>query len=124
MQPTNSARDRYLSIIDGMLYGDDAFKQGFIRNNDFIHPELGFAFTVPNGFEMRNTSNAVIAQSRATGAQMQFTAANSQSTPRAILENELSQQLKVDFRPVQDGTVANRPGGGRRWAVANATGRD
>jgi len=106
---TETGRERYLTIIDGLLFGDDAFKQGFVRNNDFIHPELGFAFSVPNGFEIRNTSSAVLAQSKATGAQMQFTMANSEKSPRAILEDDLSQQLKVDFRPVQEGQVNNRP---------------
>ncbi len=102
-------RDRYLGVIDGLLYGEDAYRQGFIRGDDFIHPDLGFAFTVPNGFELRNTANAVLAQSRQTGARMQFTLASAEETPRQIIEGPLSQQLQIDFRPVQEGLVAGRP---------------
>jgi predicted Zn-dependent protease len=55
-----TARDVYLSKIDGMLYGDDP-EQGFIRGRDFLHPKLHFAFRIPEGFSMFNTERAVIA---------------------------------------------------------------
>lgn len=54
------ARDIYLSKIDGMLYGDDP-EQGIIQDNGFSHPELGFAFEVPESFRLFNSSNAVLA---------------------------------------------------------------
>ena len=49
--PTQSVRigtDTHLNIINGMVYGDSA-KQGFVRGAEFVHPDLGFAFRVPNG---------------------------------------------------------------------------
>jgi len=53
-------RDRYLEGIDGMVFGDDP-SQGFVRDRSFIHPGLGIAFTVPPGFVIDNTSEAVLA---------------------------------------------------------------
>ncbi|HMN86085.1 MAG TPA: M48 family metalloprotease [Bauldia sp.] len=53
-------RDRYLAGIDGMIYGDDP-TQGYVRDRTFIHPTLGVGFTVPEGFVIDNTSDAVLA---------------------------------------------------------------
>ena len=53
-----TARDIYLSKLDGLLYGGDP-EEGFIRGQDFLHPKLRFAFTVPDGFSLMNSSTAV-----------------------------------------------------------------
>jgi predicted Zn-dependent protease len=53
-------RDRYLDGIDGMVFGDDP-SQGFVRDRTFVHPQLGVGFTVPEGFVIDNTSDAVLA---------------------------------------------------------------
>ena len=53
-------RDRYLDGIDGMVFGDDP-AQGYVRDRTFIHPSLGVGFTVPDGFVIDNTSDAVLA---------------------------------------------------------------
>lgn len=51
-------RDRHLNAINGMLYGDDP-KQGVIEGRKFLHPDLRFQFTAPDGFGMSNGSRAV-----------------------------------------------------------------
>jgi predicted Zn-dependent protease len=53
-------RDRYLDGIDGMVFGDDP-SQGFVRDRAFVHPALGIGFTVPEGFVIDNTAEAVLA---------------------------------------------------------------
>ncbi|MFQ5535443.1 MAG: M48 family metalloprotease [Sphingomonadales bacterium] len=52
-------RDRYLAHIDGMVYGDDP-DHGLVQGRVFSHPRLGFTFTVPRGFQIFNTDDAVI----------------------------------------------------------------
>lgn len=54
------AQDIYYGKIDGMLYGDDP-SQGFIRGQNFLHPDLRFAFEVPPGFRLFNSAKAVLA---------------------------------------------------------------
>lgn len=51
-------RDSYLRMIDGIIYGDDP-KQGYVENNVFYHPVLKFQFTVPSGWAVQNTPQAV-----------------------------------------------------------------
>lgn len=61
------ARDLYLDKIDGLIYGDSP-AQGYVRGRRFLHPELGFAFEVPEGFELANRPNRVVAQNQAGAA--------------------------------------------------------
>jgi len=64
---------RYLTAIDGLLYGDDP-KEGLIRGRVFAHPKLGFTFTVPPGFQLINSDDAVIARAN-DGALVMFNGA-------------------------------------------------
>jgi predicted Zn-dependent protease len=54
-----TARDAYLTAIDGIAYGDDP-SQGLVRGVRFLHPKLGFAFTAPEGFALENQAAALI----------------------------------------------------------------
>lgn len=56
-----SERDRadFLDAIDGLVYGDDP-KEGYVRGRSFLHPNLGFTFTAPEGFSLENTAQAVL----------------------------------------------------------------
>jgi predicted Zn-dependent protease len=65
-------RDRFLRALDGMIYGDSA-EHGFTRGNAFYHPEMGFTFDVPAGFNVQNESTQVIAAAP-NGAVMIFDA--------------------------------------------------
>ncbi|HUF85938.1 MAG TPA: M48 family metalloprotease [Thermohalobaculum sp.] len=51
---------RFLAAIDGIVWGDSA-RQGFVRGRTFSHTELGFTFTVPRGFTIRNAADRVTA---------------------------------------------------------------
>lgn len=94
------SREAYMRMIDGLLYGDDPVKQGFIRGNEFVHPDLRFAFSVPQDFKLANTSSAVVARSQA-GGQMQFTVGNSTEAPTAIIDGPLSKSLGVNLGPAR-----------------------
>ena len=99
-----------MSTINGMLYGDDPVKQGFIRNgNEFIHPGIGLAFSAPQEFKLANTPTAVIGRSQA-GGQMQFTSGASSETPAALVEGAISKSLGVALAPARNFTVNNRQG--------------
>ena len=63
-------RERYLQVLDGVVYGDSP-EQGFVRGNAFLHPELGFAFEAPPGFRLTNTPAAVLGAGPG-GARMVF----------------------------------------------------
>ena len=68
-------RDTFLTRIDGLLYGDDP-AQGLIEGSNFIHPELRFGFTAPQGFYMINSPRAVSVQGQGGQAQLTLAAYN------------------------------------------------
>lgn len=88
-------RDLYLSKIDGLRYGDEP-EQGFIRDRQFLHPILRYAFAVPAGFHMMNTSDAVIAQ-RSDGAAILVSSTRKFSSTSMIdyLTNEWAPRLPM-----------------------------
>jgi predicted Zn-dependent protease len=51
-------RDRYLKMIDGIVYGEDP-RQGFVENSVFYHPVLKFQFGVPGGWGVQNSPQQV-----------------------------------------------------------------
>ncbi len=72
-------RARYLSKINGMTYGDSA-AQGFARGNTFYHPEIGFAFSVPQGSKIQNGTSQVAAN-HPNGTVILFDTAKVQGSP-------------------------------------------
>ncbi|WP_155197538.1 MULTISPECIES: M48 family metalloprotease [Pseudomonadati] len=67
-------RERYLSRINGMLFGDDPL-EGFVRGRSFLHKALGIAFTMPSGYVLENSPEAVLA-SNGAGTAMRFDGAD------------------------------------------------
>jgi predicted Zn-dependent protease len=55
-----SGRDYYLKGIDGLLYGDSP-QEGYVRGQTFLHGSLGIRFDVPDGFQIDNKVEAVLA---------------------------------------------------------------
>ncbi|MEL6141267.1 MAG: M48 family metalloprotease, partial [Bacteroidota bacterium] len=51
-------RDRYLRMLDGMIYGEDP-RQGFVENNNFYHPELKFQYRLPVNWQTQNSPQMV-----------------------------------------------------------------
>ncbi|MBF0094262.1 MAG: M48 family metalloprotease [Alphaproteobacteria bacterium] len=63
-------RAEYLARINGLAFGDDP-TQGVVKGTRFVHPELRFEFTVPDGFVLSNNDRNVVAKSSA-GAVITF----------------------------------------------------
>jgi predicted Zn-dependent protease len=76
-QPANPVyrRDEYLDRINGMVYGDDP-KEGVVRGTSFTHPGLRLSFSVPDGWRLANSSDAVLAKgppiNGGSGGTLQF----------------------------------------------------
>jgi predicted Zn-dependent protease len=55
---TPAARERWLNLIDGMLFDDDP-RQGVIEGRSFRHPDLRLAFDAPSGYGIQNGTTSV-----------------------------------------------------------------
>ena len=67
-------RDEYLRRVDGLVYGPDP-RQGYFRDDRFIHPELRFRMDFPGGWQRQNTPRAVMALSGDQDAMIELTLA-------------------------------------------------
>jgi predicted Zn-dependent protease len=54
-------RDGYLARIDGIVFGDNP-EDGVVRGNLFLHAPLRFAIAFPDGWEITNSDEQVVAQ--------------------------------------------------------------
>ena len=66
-------RDTFLTRIDGIMYGDDP-KQGVVEDRKFLHPELRFAFEVPQGYTMANGARSVAINGQSGRGEMSMAA--------------------------------------------------
>lgn len=98
-------RDAYLSKINGMVYGDDR-KQGFVRGQTFMHPELKLSFNVPTGFRLQNSSQAVVATAK-DGSAIQFDGGKVSAgrAPQTYLTNEFANEIKLRPQNIETFTV-------------------
>lgn len=64
-------RERFLEQIDGIVYGNDP-RQGFFRENVFLHPELAFRLDFPREWRTQNTRSAVQAMGPQQDAAIQL----------------------------------------------------
>ncbi|TMA28484.1 MAG: peptidase M48 [Deltaproteobacteria bacterium] len=83
-------REKYLSMIDGIPFGDDP-RQGYFKGDTFLHPELKFQIELPKGWQHENTPQAVVAVSPQQDAMMQLASAGKLS-PQEAAQKFFSQQ--------------------------------
>ena len=81
-------REVYLRNLDGVIYGDSP-AQGFVRGQRFLHPDLRFAFEVPEGFRLANRPTNVMAR-HTNGAMILFDVAAREQARR----NEVGDYLQ------------------------------
>ena len=98
-RPLALRRDEYLARIDGLVYGDDP-RQGFFRNGVFLHPEMRFRISFPQGWRTQNLPQAVSALAPQQDAMLQLTLAQGASNAEDAARRFLSQQ---GVRPGQAG---------------------
>jgi len=99
-------RERYLQMIDGIVYGDDP-KQGFVENDMFYHPVLKFQFPVPSRWKHQNSPAQFQMAPQDGKAMMQLSLAQGNTLEEAgsafVEKHKLtivnSQKIKVNGLP-------------------------
>lgn len=83
-------KDEYLKMIDGIAFGEDP-RQGYFKGDLFLHPQLGFQWTLPSGWQHQNTAQAVAAASPKQDAILELQSAGKIS-PEDAAQKLFSQQ--------------------------------
>jgi predicted Zn-dependent protease len=112
------SRERYLSMIDGMVVGEDP-RHGYFQGAAFLHPDLAFQMDFPEGWRTQNARSFVAALSPEEDALIQLTIAEGTSLDAAA--NEF-------FAPeaIRGGQTTSRRINGLQsnWTYWNATAED
>ncbi|HJU72416.1 MAG TPA: M48 family metalloprotease [Gemmatimonadaceae bacterium] len=75
--------ESYLRLLNGMVYGNNP-RLGFFRGARFLHPDLRFEWTFPNGWQTANLSNAVVGQAPSKDAVLQLQISQNASVVDAL----------------------------------------
>lgn len=94
---TTLGGDEYLRRLDGLVYGDNP-REGFFRDNLFMHPDLEFQIRFPEGWRTINQKQAVAGVSPQEDAIIQVTLASARS-PRAAADQFFGQEGINGSRP-------------------------
>ena len=110
-----TGRGAYLDSLDGMIYGDDP-SEGFVRGRRFLHPRLSISFTVPTGYQLENTREAVLAAAgRNTAMRFDGVSVRANVSPADYLSSGWINGLE------QGSIRAITTGGGLPAAIASAS---
>ncbi len=94
------ARDAYLDRIDGLVFGEDP-REGFFRENRFLHPDLAFELTFPRGWNTVNQRTLVAASAPSRQALIVLEVVPEADPPEVELRDFLRQQ-GVSGGPIQE----------------------
>lgn len=104
----DDGRERYLRMIDGLVFGD-SLEQGVVRDRHFYHGPLNLKLAAPAGWEIRNSPSklAFVREGQGAYVEMEARPVGEARSPEAFLARLLQ-------RP--------QPGGGRALRHAGMRG--
>lgn len=119
-------QDRFFRVINGLPYGDSA-DQGFVNGRTFSHPKLRFSYTVPAGFTITNSSNAVTAKGPSKSAFIMDGGKDPGGTLTDYISRSwvpaLAQSLRVgQFRALESTKINGLPAARAIIPVQNSSG--
>jgi predicted Zn-dependent protease len=111
--------ESYRRRIDHLVYGEDP-RQGYFSGDVFVHPEMEFRISFPDGWKRRNQRSAVVAVNRDGNAAIQLSLARGSSAEAAFraffsregIGRKGQSMSSINGLPTAgDGFVANLGGG-------------
>ena len=103
-------RDAFLTQLNGVRVDDDP-AQGVVEGLSFTHPDLRLQFTIPAGFQMSNSADAVTIEG--TSGKAQFSTGrfngNMQAYVGQVLQELTGGQAQVQMGPLQQTSVNGIP---------------
>jgi len=111
---------QYLLKLHDLIYGPNP-REGYFRDQLFLHPDLEFQIAFPVGWQTVNQKTAVMAQSPNQDAILQLTAGDDASSPSEAAQ-EFASQEGVNAGAVQTGTIGGFPSATTSFAAETEQG--
>lgn len=90
-------RDRYLSHLEGLVFGVDP-RHGYFENGWYLHPELRFQLAVPSGWQGVNQATRVVLVEPNGGAQIEVSQVSQPTVQQAADAFAAQQGVQVTGR--------------------------
>jgi predicted Zn-dependent protease len=87
----DQGRDRYLDMIQGLIYGENP-REGYFKENRFFHPDMAFQLEFPRGWKGVNQRTAVGGMSPDQNAMVVLALADGAEDPASALRTFLAQE--------------------------------
>lgn len=84
-------KEKYNEMIDGMMYGENP-REGFVDNDNFVHPDLEFQFPIPSDWQLINQPQQVVMVSSAEDAVMIFKIDGEAQSAQGSVESFVEQE--------------------------------
>ena len=107
-------RDRHLNAIDGMVFGLDP-REGYFKDNRFLHPDLRFRFDLPGGWAQINQKTVAGAMAPDRDGVIQLTMAQGGSPAEA--DRTFYEQEGIDGGAGSDARINGLPAVTRPFTV-------
>ena len=99
-------RDAFLQRTDGMIFGENP-REGFFRQQQFLHPDLKFQFDFPTGWQTQNQPTAVAGISPQQDALVVLAGAGTASPKQAM--NQFMGQQGITNQGASSGSINGLP---------------
>jgi predicted Zn-dependent protease len=94
-------RADYLRRIDGLIFGENP-REGVVRRNEFLHPDLRFAIRFPDGWEINNGKEQIVVKQPGANIFMLLDVVQ-QPTGSSLQDVAINDMRRAGFRAVQGG---------------------
>ena len=118
-----SGRDKFLGMIDGMVYGRRP-SEGMMVGNTYVDTFNRYTFTLPAGFRFTSTGRSIMARGP-NGASMRFDAQLSRTPQTEPLATYLGRSITAGFtlEKLEEGQVDGLPAAFARASLRGSGGR-
>ena len=115
---TRRGRPEFIRHLDGLVFGDNP-REGFFRDQVFLHPEMAFRLTFPQGWTTRNEKQGVSATPASKDAILNLTLAQGDPTAAAA---DFARQEGVQAGAVERASVNGLPAASLQFQIQDPQG--
>jgi predicted Zn-dependent protease len=106
--PLTVGEAEHKAEIDGVVFGVDP-RQGYVEGSVFLHPEMQFAVTYPQGWTIQNTPSAVVAGDDGGSMQVQLTLEDAQGAGTEEAIRRVAANARAEIVSLQTRRIGGYP---------------
>ncbi|MEO8499549.1 MAG: M48 family metalloprotease [Vicinamibacteria bacterium] len=115
---TRMGRPEFIRHLDGLMFGENP-REGFFRGREFLHPEMAFRVTFPEGWTTQNEKQGVSSMPASRDAMVQLTLVSEEPAAAA---DAFARQQGIRAGSVERGNVNGLPAASLQFELQDQQG--